>query len=380
MPGQTDGGFGERTFDPERVLVTVYLSIRAVIVVVAVAAVATGWRSYRPVWLPVGALILVVGESGWVAARTLARRSVLDPIIAGVEGIVGLVAVLSCALAIPASQRLTALNWGNVFAIVGVAPGVAIAYRRLLPGLISTAILDTAALVLGRVSGAPIERVTTAVYFLGLYGAARYIQRQVRGWGREHERLEALRRAAERDLAVEQERSRQYRVIHDTALQTLEAIGSGISVDDQVRASCLMEAARLRRVLRGEEQEGKLLDALGELVEEYAEQGLQVELTTLWAGPDPSGEVVSALAWATREALRNVRRHSGVGYAVLHLREGDGGAEAVVRDRGRGFDPAAVHGFGVANSIVRRMNEVGGRASIWSAPGKGTRVTMWAPR
>jgi signal transduction histidine kinase len=56
------------------------------------------------------------------------------------------------------------------------------------------------------------------------------------------------------------------------------------------------------------------------------------------------------------------------------------GVEVTVRDHGRGFGPGAERaGFGVDRSIVARMREVGGRAELWSAPGRGTRVTLWAP-
>ena len=62
--------------------------------------------------------------------------------------------------------------------------------------------------------------------------------------------------------------------------------------------------------------------------------------------------------------------------------EVDGGrVEAFVRDRGRGFDPAAVDGDrqGIARSIVGRMARHGGRAPVHSAPGEGTEVTSRWP-
>jgi signal transduction histidine kinase len=57
--------------------------------------------------------------------------------------------------------------------------------------------------------------------------------------------------------------------------------------------------------------------------------------------------------------------------------------EVTVRDHGRGFDPEAERGgfdFGIEQSITGRMREVGGRAELWSAPGRGTRVMLWGPR
>jgi signal transduction histidine kinase len=63
--------------------------------------------------------------------------------------------------------------------------------------------------------------------------------------------------------------------------------------------------------------------------------------------------------------------------------EVDGGvASVVVRDRGKGFDLAAVPGDrkGVAESIKGRMARFGGTAVIASAIGEGTKVTLTMPR
>ena len=53
-----------------------------------------------------------------------------------------------------------------------------------------------------------------------------------------------------------------------------------------------------------------------------------------------------------------------------------------VRDRGSGFDradvPAGRHGL--AESIERRLERAGGRATIASAPGEGTEVELLLPR
>jgi signal transduction histidine kinase len=52
--------------------------------------------------------------------------------------------------------------------------------------------------------------------------------------------------------------------------------------------------------------------------------------------------------------------------------------QVFVRDRGPGFDPAAIppDRRGVRESIVGRMERHGGRATITSAPGAGTEVEL----
>ena len=56
----------------------------------------------------------------------------------------------------------------------------------------------------------------------------------------------------------------------------------------------------------------------------------------------------------------------------------DAQVEVFVRDRGRGFDEAAVpeDRLGVRNSIVDRMRRHGGTAVIRTAPGDGTEVRL----
>ena len=56
--------------------------------------------------------------------------------------------------------------------------------------------------------------------------------------------------------------------------------------------------------------------------------------------------------------------------------------ELVVRDRGRGFDPAAVPGDrkGMAESIHGRMARHGGTVTVQTAIGEGTKVTLKMPR
>jgi signal transduction histidine kinase len=55
---------------------------------------------------------------------------------------------------------------------------------------------------------------------------------------------------------------------------------------------------------------------------------------------------------------------------------------AFVRDRGCGFDPAAVEPgrLGIARSMVGRLQRHGGRVEIHSTPGEGTEVTLEVPR
>lgn len=91
-------------------------------------------------------------------------------------------------------------------------------------------------------------------------------------------------------------------------------------------------------------------------------------------------DVAVTVAAATAEAVRNSTRHAGPdAVCTAHIHLDDAGITVEIRDDGCGFDPArvAAHRFGIAVSIRRRMSAVpGGSATVVSAPGHGTHVTL----
>ncbi|PPI26352.1 sensor histidine kinase, partial [Rathayibacter sp. AY1B5] len=99
------------------------------------------------------------------------------------------------------------------------------------------------------------------------------------------------------------------------------------------------------------------------------------------AQPRIRAEVLDAVARATGECLENVRRHSGAAVAHVSVAEEAGSLRVVVTDEGRGFDPAAVPPgrLGLAESVVGRVEAVGGTVRVFSAPGSGATVLLSVP-
>ena len=96
-------------------------------------------------------------------------------------------------------------------------------------------------------------------------------------------------------------------------------------------------------------------------------------------------EVAQAITEATLEAVRNSLRHAGDDAAVTRtvtLASDACGVSIEVNDDGCGFDPVVVGRgrHGVSGSIIARMHDVGGRATVDSAPREGTCITLrWRP-
>ena len=85
-----------------------------------------------------------------------------------------------------------------------------------------------------------------------------------------------------------------------------------------------------------------------------------------------------ALVAAAREAMVNAAKFGGGSPIDVYAEAEDGRLQLFVRDRGPGFDPAAVpeDRRGVRESIIGRMERHGGHAAIRAAAGGGTEVEL----
>jgi len=200
----------------------------------------------------------------------------------------------------------------------------------------------------------------------------------------------ALDRAARQDAAVA-ERERIARGIHDSVLQVLALVSArgrelGGEAAGLARLAGEQESA-LRTLVSGASARpaaGGLLD-LGSLLEPLG--GSRVTVSCPAGAVLLADDAARALAAATREALDNVRRHAGPDARAWVLVEDDGAAVTVsIRDDGNGFaegrlaEAEAAGRLGVAQSIVGRLRDVGGKACLTSSPGQGTEVELHVPR
>ncbi|HMD93191.1 MAG TPA: PspC domain-containing protein [Trebonia sp.] len=196
-----------------------------------------------------------------------------------------------------------------------------------------------------------------------------------------------------RDLVLErqararaEERADLSSRIHDSVLQTLALIQRRADDPQQV-----VQLARAQeRELRSWLFEGRTLgDGDATTVSEGVRQiqrdvearhGVPVEVVTV--GDCPLDDDLNALLAAAREATVNAAKWSGAGVISVYAEVEPEQVQVAVRDRGKGFDPDAVPGDrkGLAESVHGRMSRHGGRVTVHSAVGEGTKVTLTMPR
>ncbi|MFZ4718817.1 MAG: PspC domain-containing protein [Ilumatobacteraceae bacterium] len=170
--------------------------------------------------------------------------------------------------------------------------------------------------------------------------------------------------------------------LHDSVLQTLALIQR--SADDPRRTAALarQQEHELRSWLYGGDaaSDATLASAVTGMARDV-EQRHDVRIEVVTVGDAPMTEPLQALLAAAREACVNAATHSGETSASVYLEVAGDTAQVFVRDRGVGFDPAdtATDRMGIAQSMVGRLERVGGAVRIHTSPGNGTEVEMSAP-
>jgi signal transduction histidine kinase len=191
-------------------------------------------------------------------------------------------------------------------------------------------------------------------------------------------------RAAERSERIRtQERAELAARVHDSVLQTLALIQRDSGDARRVATLARRQERELRTWLYrdpaqmdGESLVGAIEAAATEIEELH---GVRVEVAS--SGDCPLDEHLAALVLAAREAMANAAKFSGADEVSVYAEVDGSGATVFVRDRGAGFDRAAVppDRRGLVESIEGRLARHGGTASITSTVGAGTEVELTMP-
>ena len=286
-----------------------------------------------------------------------------------------------------------ALTWGAARGVgpglaAGLALSVALALSRPINGVSPAD--ATVAQIEGLGNG--------IVYYIAAGGAMGLISRTL---GRASEELrrsqEEVLRERER-VARLSEHATMGRKIHDSVLQALAMInkrGRELGEEDSVPGREVLPLAvmaaqqerALRALIQHEPDEPPTERAsLRVALSTDARAVGEVPVTVTALGPIwlPEHEIAEVTA-AVRQALENVVQHAHATRAVVFAEEGEEGLVVSVRDDGVGFvyeeDGLRSRGkFGLLGSMKGRIEDLGGRMTVRTAPGSGTEVEFVIPQ
>ncbi|CAM5549024.1 sensor histidine kinase [Streptomyces afghaniensis] len=194
------------------------------------------------------------------------------------------------------------------------------------------------------------------------------------------------------------ERERMAREIHDTLAQGFasiivlaEAARAGLDSDDPARSAQqlrsiestarenLAEARELVGSPRrpGQAAAGSVAQTLRRTLDRFAEDtGITVDADLADLECDQQTRI--ALLRCTQESLANVRKHARASTVGVVLARQPYGVELEITDDGTGFVVESSSGFGL-DGMRKRLAELGGRLTVTSSVGDGTRVLALLP-
>jgi signal transduction histidine kinase len=175
--------------------------------------------------------------------------------------------------------------------------------------------------------------------------------------------------------------------VHDSVLQTLALIQRRADDPQKVIQLARLQERELRSWLfegrsPGEAEADMTFAAGVRQIQRDVEARYGVPVEAVTVGDCELDENLSALLAAAREATVNAAKWSGAGVISVFAEVEQAEVSVVVRDRGRGFDPDTVpeDRKGLAESVRGRMTRRGGTATVSTAPGEGTKVSLTMPR
>lgn len=202
--------------------------------------------------------------------------------------------------------------------------------------------------------------------------------------------------------AVQEERRRISRELHDRVLQLLtgiqlrselclnELISKPQALEPELKTiaeSAYKAAVEIRSLLLEKQTvatlaAGTLERRLKDEMEIFrARTGLKLKFECAIGAHDLPTQVEQELYFALREGIINAIRHSRASELNLFLTQNHATCRVSLRDNGVGFDPASTGGgggFGL-KGMRERIEKVGGRLAIETAPGKGTSISIEVP-
>ncbi|HEX5503844.1 MAG TPA: histidine kinase [Thermomicrobiales bacterium] len=293
-------------------------------------------------------------------------------------------AVLAVLAATVFALALTqGIEWLWFVSYAGLAAGVALSPRAAVWATAALMLL-AAATGLGIAAGLDTGRfvVLAAAGGFGMLGVGRLL-----------DTIGELRAAREElaRLAVAEERLRFARDLHDLLGHSLteialksELAGRLVSAAPERAAREIGDVERAARAALREVREAvagyrqpALAEELAGARELLAAAGIQATISQT-AGPLPPA-ADAALAWAVREGVTNVLRHSRARRCAIEVAREENTLSAAITDDGRGAPPAGGPGGNGLAGLTERAAALGGRVAAGPLAGGGFRLRVELP-
>jgi len=235
-------------------------------------------------------------------------------------------------------------------------------------------------------------------------GDLRQFEQIVRHIGPPLENIFLLRNLRAR--AVESERSRISRDLHDGILQTLLSLNIQLDVlrrkVSSISSSTAAELENLQQILQRESVEFRRMVTdmrplrvesadMRELMLGFAERfrnesGIAIDLFIEDRNLRVPDRLCRELFQIYRESLHNIKKHANASHVVVKLGQDEAKVFLVVDDNGRGFSFSGRYASEELDrlrlgpiSIKERTRSVGGTLTVESNPGHGARLTIEIP-
>lgn len=298
------------------------------------------------------------------------------------------------------------LSWQEVFSI-GAGRSGDVSYRDLPGGQYQFRVREVDALGVPSGEQAVLPLIIAPPFYANLWfrmallvtllaialGMERVVARR-----RMQRKLEKLKR----NQAVQQERARIARDIHDdlgTVLSRISMVSEAAASEaepgspQEQRLNEICETSRqltrtMEEIVWAQDPRHDSLDNMVSYICSFASDLLGVariacrldiplELPVIPLEAEQRHELFLVF----KEALNNIIKHSGASEVRISLRIEPDSIRLVVEDNGRGFDAATLpegKGNGLTN-MKNRLQRLGGQVEVHSEPGKGTRVEIIQP-
>ena len=329
-----------------------------------------------------------------------------EAVLATARGISGRLILLAVGLLIMAGT----FAWGAVRSVTRPVAVLTASAERIAAGGMDEPIPELGADELGRL-GRSVERMRSSLREMIAYVARANEALEQRVAERTRELASANAQLRERDAqrqrllrtvitAQEDERKRIARELHDETTQSLAALAMGIEAAgsairsggprprlDEVKTLAVRTLEEVHRLIL--DLRPAVLDDLGlsSALRWYAERcltsrGIAVRCEIAEMGRRLPTEIEVALFRMAQEVMNNIARHAEAESVLIQMEQSGRELRIEIEDDGKGFAPGTAptdrpH-YGLLG-LQERADLLGGKLTVDSAPGRGTRIEIVVP-